>query len=99
LTAEDIYFWWMVWIAIGSIIVVAAALLLISVIVAARRIEKLAKTALVVVADIEQNTKPIWQLNSSHKVAGDLLSGANAIKGNASAIVGALSKDEDQRVA
>lgn len=99
MTAEEIYFWWIVWIAIGSVIVVAAATLLIMVIIAARRIERLAKTALVVVADIEQNTKPIWQLNASHKVAGDLLTGANAIKGNATAIVGALSKDEDQRVA
>ena len=99
MTVEEIYFWWIVWIAIGSVIVVAAATLLIMVIIAARRIERLAKTALVVVADIEQNTKPIWQLNASHKVAGDLLTGANAIKGNATAIVGALSKDEDQRVA
>ena len=99
MSAEDIYFWWAVWLAIGTVIVVAAAALLIAVIVAARRILHLAKTAQSVVAEIEQNTKPIWQLNTSHKVAGELLSGAEEIRGNAVAIVGALSAADDQRAA
>jgi len=98
-SAEEIYFWWFVWLAIATVIVIAAAALLIAVIVAARRILRLAKTALVVVGEIEQNTKSIWQLNASRKVAGDLLSGAEAIRDNGNKIVEALSKSTEKRVA
>lgn len=99
MSAEEIYFWWFVWLAIATFIVIAAAALLIAVIVAARRILRLAKTALVVVGEIEQNTKPIWQLNASRKVAGDLLSGAEAIRGNATTVAEALNKSAKKRVA
>ena len=34
------------------------------------------RSALEVVEDIEINTKPIWQLNTTNKVAGELLEGA-----------------------
>ena len=97
---DEIYFWWFVWLAIGTLIVIAAAALLIAVIVAARRILKLAHVALAVVSEIEHNTKPIWQLSDSYKVAKELEGGAGAILGNAGAIVGALTaKDDDQKVA
>ena len=52
-----------------------------------------------VVEEIEQNTKPIWQLKTSHEVASNLLSGAEAILSNAGAIVGALSKGDKNRAA
>ena len=99
MTAQEIYHWWFVWLVIGGVIVVAAAALLITIIVLARRIAGLAETALGVVGEIEQNTKPIWQLNATNKVAKDLLAGAQAIEGNASAIVGALSADDKRRAA
>lgn len=99
MSADEIYFWWVVWLAIGTVIVIAAVAMLVAVIVAARRILGLAKVALTVVAEIEQNTKAIWQLNASHKVASDLLSGADAILGNAGAIAGALSSADQKRVA
>ena len=99
MSTQDIYFYWVVWLIIGTVIVIAAAALLIAVIVAARRILRLAKVALAVVGEIEHNTKAIWQLNASHKVAGDLLAGAEAIRGNAGAIVGALTAAEQKRVA
>lgn len=99
MSADEIYFWWVVWLAIGTVIVIAAAAMLIAVIVAARRILGLAKVALTVVGEIEQNTKAIWQLDASHKVASDLLLGAEAIRGNAGAIVGALGTADQKRVA
>lgn len=97
MSTEEIYFWWIVWLVIGTVIVIAAAALLIAVIVAARRIRSLAGVALGVVEDIEQNTKPIWQLKTSHDVAGQLLGGAEAIKGNATAVLGALVATEDKQ--
>jgi len=94
MTTQEIYFWWIVWLVIGVVVVIVAAALLIGVIVAARRILRLAKVALGVVNEIEKNTKPIWQLKTSHQVAGQLLGGADAILGNAAAVLGALTATE-----
>lgn len=94
MTTEEIYFWWMVWLIFAVVIVIAAAALLIGVIVAARRIRSLAGVALGVLQEIEQNTKPIWELKTSLDVAEQLLGGAEAIKGNATAVLGALVATE-----
>lgn len=99
MSSDEIYFWWFVWLAIGGAIVVAAAILLITIILLARRIAKLAGVALDVVAEIEQNTKPIWEINATNKVAGELLTGAKAIEANAGAIVGALTAADKNRAA
>ena len=99
MNSDEIYFWWFAWIGIGGAIVVAAAILLITIILLARRIANLAGTALEVVVAIEHNTKPIWELNATNKVAGDLLTGAKAIEANAGAIVGALTAADKNRAA
>ena len=77
----------------------AAAALLIMIVVVAHRIAVLAKTAIAVLLEIETNTKSIWELNTSRKVASDLLDGATAIENNAGAILNALSKTEDDQAA
>ena len=99
MNAQEIYQWWFIWLGVAGIIVLAAASLLITIVVLARRIGVLAASALGVVEQIEQNTKPIWQLNATNKVANDLLAGARAIEGNAGTIVGALSASEQRRAA
>lgn len=99
MSADEIYFWWSVWLAIGGVIVLAAAALLITIVLLARRIASLAQTALGVVEEIEHNTKPIWQLNATNQVAVKLLAGAKAILGNAGAIAHALTEAEKKRVA
>jgi hypothetical protein len=99
MTANEIYGWWFFWLGVAGVIVVAAAALLITIIVLARQIAALAATGLAVVEQIEQNTKPIWQLNATNHVARQLLEGAQAIEGNAVAIVGALHAGEQRRVA
>ena len=99
MTAQEIYGWWTVWLGVAGIIVVAAAALLITIVVLARQIAALAAVGVTVVEQIEQNTKPIWQLNATNHVAGQLLGGAQAIEANAGAIVGALSAGEQRRAA
>jgi cell division protein FtsB len=99
MTAQQIYDWWLIWLGIAGAIVVIAAALLITIVVLARRIASLAATGLAVVDQIEQNTKPIWQLNATNHVARQLLDGAQAIEGNAVAIVGALHAGEQRRAA
>lgn len=91
MSADEIYRWWFLWLAIGGVLVVAAAALLITIVVLARRIAKLAGTALAVADDIEQNTKPIWQLTATNSVAMQLLAGARAIRANAEGIAAALT--------
>ena len=99
MTADQIYNWWYLWLGVAGVVVALAAALLITIVVLARQIAALAATGLAVVEQIEQNTKPIWQLNATNHVAGQLLGGALAIESNALAIVGALSAGEQRRVA
>ena len=99
MSSAEIYNWWYVWLGIAVVIVIAAAALLIAIIVLARSIAGLAVSALAVVTEIEQNTKPIWQLNATNRVARDLLVGAKAIENNAGAIVGALAEADRARAA
>ena len=99
MSADEIYFWWYVWLAVGAVVVVAAAALLITVIVLAHKIAKLASVALEVVVEIERNTKSIWQLNATNQVTGKLLVGAKAIESNAGSIVEALSEADLNNVA
>jgi hypothetical protein len=94
MSTEDIYFYFFVWLAIAVVLVIAAAALLIGVIWCAHRIATLASVALEVVEDIENNTKPIWELDTTNQVAGSLLSGAKAIEENAGMIVAALTKGD-----
>lgn len=99
MSADEIYYWWYVWLGIGGAIVVAAAVLLITIIVLANKIARTAAVALQVVSDIEQNTKPIWEINATNKVAENLLVGAGAIENNAVAIVEALGSADKNRAA
>jgi cell division protein FtsB len=99
MTANEIYGWWLFWLGVAGVVVVAAAALLITIVVLARQIAALAATGLAVVEQIEQNTKPIWQLSATNHVARQLLDGAQAIEGNAGAIVGALHAGEQRRAA
>ena len=99
MSASQIYQWWFVWLGVAAIIVIAAAALLVTIALLARRIGALAATALEVVEQIEQNTKPIWQLNMTNKVAKELLGGAQAIEANAGAVAGALTAADQRRAA
>ena len=99
MTPEAIFQGWYVGLAIAAVVVVVVAALLITVIALCRRIAARAQAALGLVEKIEQNTKPIWSINATNKVAGDLLQGARAIEGNARAIVRALTGADKNRAA
>ena len=79
---------------VGLIVVLVVALLLIGILLQARRIHELAKTAAVVVAEVDENTRSIWSLATTNEVAKGLLDGAKAIDSNAAAIVSAVSHDK-----
>ncbi|CAN5145217.1 hypothetical protein BH24PSE2_BH24PSE2_06560 [soil metagenome] len=91
MTAGQMYEWWFIWLGVAGVLVLAAAVLLITIVALAHRIATLAGTALEVVTEIEQNTKPIWQLNATNRAAGELLAGARSIEKHAGQVAGALA--------
>ena len=99
MTAQEIYGWWFFWLGVAGVIVIVAAGLLVTIVVLARQIASLAAAALAAVEQIENNTKPIWQLNATNHVAKELLGGAQAIESNALTIVDALTHAERRRAA
>ncbi len=76
--------------AIAVVIIIAAAALLILVWFAARRILRLASAALGLVTQIKENTNSIWGLQTTNKVALDILDGAEAIESHAGLVAEAL---------
>jgi len=87
---------WYIGLGIVTVIIIAAAVLLILVWTAARRILRLATTALGLVVQIKNNTKSVWSLQTTNKVAGDILEGANAIETHAGMVAEALHETEDK---
>jgi hypothetical protein len=89
--------YWLIGFIAGGVVVVVVAVLLIGIILQASRILKLARTAAEVVGQIDVNTRSVWALRDTNAVAEQILVGARAIDGNASAIVNALSVPHDVR--
>ncbi len=75
-----LYEQWYFWLIVSGVLVLAAATLLILVILQARRILKHAVSALNLVSEIKKNTMPVWDLQTTNKVARDILQEAQAIK-------------------
>ena len=78
---------------IAVVDILAAAVLLILVILAARRILRLATAALGLVIQIKENTNSIWGLQTTNKVAIDILEGAEAIDSHTGLVVEALQQN------
>lgn len=83
--------WWVIGFAAAALVVVIVAALLIGILWQARRIRRLARTAVAVVDGIEVNTRVIWALGRTNATAAELAEAARAIEANAAAINGALA--------
>jgi len=83
----------------GLVVVLVVAVLLIGILYQAHRILKLARTASVVVAEIDENTRSVWALSDTNEVAEQILGGAQAIDQNAAAIVAAVSHESTPQTA
>jgi hypothetical protein len=83
--------WW-IGLAIVAAIVVIAAFLLILVWLAAKRILRLAGTALEVVKEIRYNTQSIWELEKTNAVAVNIHEEAQAIESHAGLVAAALEE-------
>lgn len=90
MTDAAFYSNWLFWLSVAAVIVVAAAILLILVWLAARRILRLAVTALELVQQIKANTAIIWALEDTNKSAANILDDATRIRNHGASVAQAL---------
>ncbi len=81
---------WRLWMAVGLLVVLVAAALLVTIWLTARSIVGHARRALAAAETIRVNTAPIWALQTTNEVAGEMLDTVRAIEAKAGALVEAL---------
>jgi len=81
---------WRLWMMIGAAIVLVAAALLVTIWLTARSIVGHARRALAAAEAIRANTAPIWALQTTNEVAGELLDTVRGIEAKGAALVEAL---------
>lgn len=89
--------WWYLGLGIAAVVVVIVAVLVVAIIVTARQILANATRALAVANEIVANTAPIWELERTNRVAGQMLDGARAIETHAGQIAEALDAPVPRR--
>lgn len=82
--------YWYIGMGVLTAVVGVVAALLLAIIATARAILANAKRALGVADEIVGNTAPIWNLQQTNEVAGQLLEGAQALEQHASKIADEL---------
>ncbi len=98
MSSTDLYASWYMWLGIAGAIVVVAAGLLITVWLAARRILKLALQALDLVKQIQANTNSVWELQTTNRLAGEVLETAQSIREHAGQVAEALHAADAEQV-
>ncbi len=91
---SELYEIWYWSLAVAGIVVLLAAALLIAIILVARSILKHAQQALEAAEHIAEDTKVIWALADSNRVAGEILSTTESIEANGVRIVEALHEPQ-----
>ena len=86
----DLWRAWELWMVLASVIIVVAAVLLIMIWRTARGIYAEALRALTAAEKIRENTNPIWALDTTNQVAGQLLAAVQHIEKNGGALAAAL---------
>jgi hypothetical protein len=81
---------WFSWAALIALIVAAVAGLLLAIIATAQQILANAVKALGLAKEIVENTNPIWNLQTTNEVVGELVEGARAIEEHATKLADTL---------
>jgi len=90
MTDADLYTYWIIGLIIAALVIVVVAVLLLWILALARSITANAIRALHAVERIRANTQPIWALQDTNAVGGQLLEGAQSIKEHATEIADTL---------
>ena len=81
---------WRMWMTLAAVIILVAAVLLIMIWRAARGIYSEALRALRAAEQIRESTNPIWALDTTNQVAGQMLATVRHIEKNGGALAAAL---------
>ena len=94
MTNSELYttFYWSL--AIGAVVVLLAAALLIAILLVARSILNHAGEALEAAESIAGDTRIIWALDDTNRIAGEILETTASIEAHGGAIVGALHEPQ-----
>jgi hypothetical protein len=90
-TDADLWAAWWLWTVVGFIIVLVAAALLLTIWLTARSITAHALRALRAASAIRDNTRVIWELQSTNEVAEQIRDTVCAIEAKTAKLVEALS--------
>lgn len=94
-TDATLYSVWAIVLVIAAVVVLLVAALLILILLATRSIERYALASLDSAQLIVANTKPIWALQDTNRVAGLLLQEVQSIAGVGTALADALERPDD----
>lgn len=94
MTDSDLWAAWRLWMAVAGAVIAIAAGLLITIWLTARGIHAEAVRALRAAEAIRRNTLPIWELQNTNTVAGQMLETVRAIEAKGGALAGAVSGAE-----
>lgn len=92
MTDQQLWSAWQLWLGVAVVVVALAATLLIAIIATARAIVVEAVRAKAAAEAIRVNTLPIWALQTSNDVAGELLTTVRSIEAHGGALAQALTK-------
>lgn len=93
MTDAQLYAVWGWSLVVAAVVVLLAALLLIAILLVARRILSHARQALAAAEAIAEDTKVIWELDDTDRIAGEVLEAATSIEERGGRIAAALQGD------
>jgi hypothetical protein len=90
MTDADLWAAWRIWMVVASVVVLVAAALLVTIWLTARSIAAHARRSVGALEAIRENTRAIWELQTTNEVAEDLRDTVRDIETKAAALVEAL---------
>jgi len=97
MTDAELWASWRLWMAVATAVILIAAVLLIVIWRTARGIHTEAVRALAAAERIRANTMPIWALETTNEVAGDMLATVQHIEQTGGALASALESHAGAR--
>ncbi|MDQ3697510.1 MAG: hypothetical protein M3373_05730 [Gemmatimonadota bacterium] len=97
MTDAELWAAWRLWMGVAALVIVIAAALLITIWRTARGIHAEALRALRAAKQIRESTMPIWALETTNDVAGELLTTVQHIEQTGGALAAALESHAGAR--
>lgn len=90
MTDTELWSAWWLWMGVATLVILIAAALLVTIWLTARSILAHARRALAAAEKIRESTMPIWALETTNEVAGQILETVQSIEAKGGKLVEAL---------